>query len=170
MSRKLKEAMVRVDNVLTHKGNVEKDVITLGVRSEIQSIDFVGWEYGAEEAMEFIHAVAYVELLSRNVLVMWDWGARTQNMLLKNKLNTISDIMSLDLRQINRLSGCGYKTRKEVYDVFCSYGLKMAAWMPGHYWERMNYKFADEPGENKDRLVLEQRERAKMDFYSDDTM
>lgn len=120
---------------------VMREIIVLGKREEICSIDIEHMGDEAEEIIEFIHAVAYVELLSRDVLSMFEWGPHVRNTFAKHNIRTVSDVMSLDLRQINRMSGCGHIMRKQVYEIFCSYGFKLAAWMPGHYWERMNYKF-----------------------------
>lgn len=144
--------MANKKEILTHKGNVKKEVVCLGMKDEVLVMDLV-WcaEHEMIEIIEFIHSVAYIELLSRDVMSVWPWGLRVEHMFLKNKLNTVSDVISLDLRQINRLLGCGYKTRKEVYDVFCSYGLKLQSWTPGHYWERMKF----EDVEKVDRLKIE---------------
>ena len=146
MARRLKNAMVEVEEIAKQ---TKTDVLTLGARHEIIPYDFT--ELGAgeiEEVVEFIHAVAYVELIGRPLLTMADWSPRTVSMFLRHRMNVISDIMSLDLRQINRLVGCGHKTRQEVYNVFCEYGMKLDSWMPGHYWARMNYQFKDEYKEN----------------------
>lgn len=128
----------------------KKDPLVLGVVGEVHSYDFTSLgSFGeslreVEEIIEFIHAVAYVELLSRPVETMCDWPIRVKTMFLRNRLVTVSDVMCLNLDQVNRLAGCGYKTRQEVYQTFNGYGLSIESWMPGHYWDRMNYKFTDD--------------------------
>lgn len=121
----------------------KKYVLTLGVIGEVRAYDYTWLRHEAEEITDFIHAAAYVELLSRPVETMDDWSIRVKNMLLRNRLYIISDVVCLDLKQVNRLSGCGYKTRQEVYKVFREYGFSVESWMPGHYWERMNYSFTE---------------------------
>lgn len=119
-----------------------KKVIILGVIGEVQPYDITCMNYEEiEEVTDFLHAVGYVEMMSRRLETMEDWSVRVKTMFLRNRLIHISDILSLTLKQVNRLSGCGYKVRQEVYQVMCNYGCKLDAWMPGHYWERMNYKF-----------------------------
>lgn len=122
----------------------KKEVLTLGAIGEVHSYNFIHLGADAEEIVEFIHAVSYVELLSRPIETMDDWSIRVKNMLLRNRLIVVSDVVCLDLKQVNRLTGCGYKTRQEVYRVFNEYGFKVDSWMPGHYWERMSYRFTDE--------------------------
>lgn len=124
---------------------LQREVIVLGVIGEVKSYDISCMNYEAiEEVTDFLHAVGYVEMISRPLETMEDWSIRVKNMFLRNRLIYISDVLSLDLKQVNRLSGCGYKVRQEVYQVMGSYGCKVEAWMPGHYWERMNYKFTDD--------------------------
>ena len=53
-------------------------------------------------------------------------------------------MVSLTQNQVNSLNGCGYKTRKEIYNACISYGLTVPQWTPGDYYDRMNYKFTDE--------------------------
>lgn len=121
-----------------------RKVITLGVIGEVRPYDITCMSYEAiEEVTDFLHAVGYVEMMSRPLETMEDWSTRVKMMFLRNRLIHISDVLSLTLKQVNRLTGCGYKVRQEVYQVMCSYGCKLDAWMPGHYWERMDYKFEE---------------------------
>lgn len=104
-------------------------------------VDFANMEGEAESIVECIHKMAYKELLSRSIESMWDWQMRTKNMFEHNALHRMGDVVSLSLGGVNRLMGCGYVTRKEVYEVFCVYHLKLKHWMPELHWEKMNYKF-----------------------------
>ena len=99
----------------------QKNVLTLGVLGEVHTYDFTNLgsigesAKELEEIIEFIHAVAYVELLSRPVETMYDCSIRVNTMFLRNRLHEVSDVMCLTLRNVNQLSGCGYKVRQEVY-------------------------------------------------------
>lgn len=127
----------------------KKEPLVLGVIGEVHSYDYTSLgSFGdslreVEEIIEFIHAVGYVELMSRPLEEMCEWPMRVKTMFLRNRLLTISDVLCVDLKEVNKLAGCGYKTRQEVYKVFNEYGLKVEQWMPGHYWNNTNYKFED---------------------------
>jgi len=104
-------------------------------------VDFTNMEESAESIIECIHQMAYRELVSRPISSMWGWEIRTKHMFANNHLQFVGDIMGLSLGHVNRLSGCGYVTRKEVYDVFCVYHLRLKHWAPELHWEKANYKF-----------------------------
>jgi hypothetical protein len=109
--------------------------------NESSLVDFTDFEEDVEGVVELIHQMAYQELVSRSILSMWGWELRTRHMFESNRLEYIRDIMALPLGKVNRLIGCGYVTRKEVYEVFCIYHIKLKYWMPELHWEKMNYKF-----------------------------
>jgi len=101
--------------------------------------DMIGEE--VESIIECIHKTAMKELMSRSIESIWDWELRTKNMFLNNHLHRVGDIMQLSLGKVNRLIGCGYTTKKEVYDVFCVYHLRLKFWEPDKHYSKMNYKF-----------------------------
>jgi hypothetical protein len=109
--------------------------------NESSLVDFANMEEEAESIVECIHQMAYRELLSRTLLSMWGWEIRTKHMFENNRLQYIRDIITLPLGKVNRLVGCGYTTRKEIYDVFCMYHLKLKHWAPDLHFSKMNYKF-----------------------------
>ena len=109
--------------------------------NESSLVDFTNMEEEAESIVECIHQMAYQELLSRSISSMWGWEIRTKHMFEQNHLQVISDVVRLQLGHVNRLRGCGYVTRKEVYEVFCAYHLKLRHWAPELHWEKQNYKF-----------------------------
>lgn len=117
-------------------------IVLLGTKEEITQID---WEYlDMEEASlvtGFIYQVAYNELVSRRIGDMADWSSRAANLFETYRMELIRDVIHMTKNDVNRLSGMGYITRKEVYDVFKLHGIIMPNWMPGHYYERMNYKY-----------------------------
>lgn len=121
------------------------DIVLLGMRDEVLPIDL---SYTDEEEiamiMDFVHELAYTELLSREIMSMWEWSVRTQGVLAQNNLIQVGHIVGLSKIEVNRMAGCGYKTRKEIYDVYKSYGLIMPNWSPGMYYEKANYQFNDE--------------------------
>lgn len=98
-------------------------------------------ENGVESLVELIHKVAMKELMSRSLESVWDWELRTKNMFINNHLHRIEDIITLPVGKVNRLIGCGYTTRKEVYDVFCMYHLRLKYWEPDKHYSKGNYKF-----------------------------
>jgi hypothetical protein len=108
---------------------------------ESSLIDFTIMEEEAESTIEFIHRVAYQEFISRNIESMWGWELRTKHMFEHNALYTVGDVMGCSLRKVNRLMGCGFITRKEIYDVFCLYHFKLKYWSPDLHWNKANYKF-----------------------------
>lgn len=104
-------------------------------------IDFTNMEEEAESIIECIHKLSFKELLSRSIESMWDWEMRTKNMFLNNHLHRVGDVTVLPLGKVNRLIGCGYTTRKEVYEVFEHYHLRLKFWEPNNHYTRANYKF-----------------------------
>jgi hypothetical protein len=110
---------------------------------ELSLIDFVEitQEEGIESVIELIHKEALKEFMSRSVHSMWDWELRTKNMFINNHLYRIGDVAGLPVGKVNRLMGCGYTTKKEVYDVFYLHHLKLKFWNPDVPYTKMNYKF-----------------------------
>ena len=101
----------------------------------------IGEEEGIESLVELIHKLAYNEFLSRRIDSMWDWELRTKNMFVNNHLHKVGDVAGLPIGKVNRLIGCGYITRKEVYDVFWMYHLRLKFWEPDKHYSKLNYKF-----------------------------
>jgi len=108
---------------------------------EASLVDFANMEEGAENIIECIHYMAYQELMSRTIISMWGWEVRTKHMFENNHLSSVGDVVSCQLGKVNRLKGCGYQTRKEVYEVFCMYHLKLKHWSPELHYSKANYKF-----------------------------
>jgi hypothetical protein len=124
-----------------------KDIVLLGMRDEVLPIDLTYIdERELELIMQFIHNVAYTELISRSIESMCDWSVRAQNVFKRNRFESIGHILGVTKNQVHCLHGCGYKTRKEVYDVYKSYGLTLPNWEPGEYYDKFNYQFKDERG------------------------
>ena len=122
----------------------KKDRIVLGVREEVLSIDMMYMDIaGVEEMIDFVHHTAWKELLSRSIKSMKDWSSRANNLFIEYNFRLIGHLVVLSKDEINQLHGCGYKTRKEIYETYKSYGLIMNNWMPGDYYERRNYVFKD---------------------------
>jgi hypothetical protein len=109
--------------------------------NESSLVDFTDFEEDTEGVVELLHQMAYQELISRTLLSMWGWEVRTKHMFEQNQLQVIRDIIALPLGKVNRLIGCGYVTRKEVYEVFCVYHLKLRYWLPDLHYSKNNYKF-----------------------------
>ena len=127
------------------KDTVVKDIVMLGTFDEVMLIDMIYIdELELEQIIEFIHEIAYHELLSRNVKSMTDWSVRAISLFNRYDFSIIDHIVSLTKNQVNALNGCGYKTRKEIYDTCISYGLTVPTWTPGDYYNKMNYIFEDE--------------------------
>lgn len=120
------------------------DMMTLGMVDEIhQHIDITHLceDHGIDVVIGYLHKISFRELMSRSIDSMWGWELRTKHMFENNKIQKIGDVTSLEVGKVNRLIGCGYKTRKEVYDVFCVYHLRLKNWSPNGHWEKMNYRF-----------------------------
>lgn len=108
----------------------------LGMKSEVHAVQ---WEQLEEEARELIagvYQIVYAELLSRQILDLWDWGTRARHTFEKNRLETVGDLARLSEDRVSKLLWCGYQTRKEIYEVCYSYGVVLAHWMPKGYTER----------------------------------
>lgn len=113
----------------------------LGAIGEVIPYDFtnMGWE--AKPLIEQINIIAFTELVNRSLFDSFDWGTRVKNMFLRNKLKTVGNVVFLSLEDVNRLSYCGYKTRKEVYDVFLNeLNMELKQWNPDEYWESVNVR------------------------------
>jgi len=106
--------------------------------NEASLIDFVTMGDEVESVVECLHRMALKEFMSRTLLGVWGWETRTQHMFEENQLHTVKDIVNLSQMQVNNLTGCGRVTKKEVYEVFCMYHVRLK------YWETKrhgNYKF-----------------------------
>ena len=122
-----------------------KCIIVLGMKDEIVPIDM---NYIDDREIllivDFVHHVAWKELLSRTIRSMHDWSSRANTLFLQYDFNLIGHLAVLSKNEVNNLQGCGYKTRKEVYDICKSYGLTLPNWMPGMFYdERPRYIFKD---------------------------
>lgn len=118
-----------------------EDGIAIGCINEIRQIDFLSMGHNAEHMIASIHRIAMRELFSRRLVTVWDWEIRTRHMFENNKLYIVQDVITLSPGHVNRLKGCGYKTRKEVYDIFILYHIKLNNWSPEHHYSKANYKF-----------------------------
>lgn len=138
---------MRGGGVVVSSGNgvvEKKDVIMLGAKDEILSIDMMYMDMvGVEVMIDFVHWVAWKELLSRTIRSMKDWSARTNNLFIENNFRLIGHLVVLSKDEVNQLHGCGYKTRREVYNTYKSYGLIMQNWMPEDYYDKKNYVFKE---------------------------
>ena len=123
--------------------SVKYECIILGHIEEIRLIDFPRMEKDAEHMISSIHRIVIREFMSRSLLSMWDWEVRTQHMFEHNTLQNVQDVIVLPSRQVDRLQGCGYVTRKEVYDIFKLYHIKLNNWSPENHRSKMNYKFKE---------------------------
>lgn len=119
----------------------DDEIPIIGCLREIRQLDFVGMGEKAEHLIGSIHRIAMREFLSRRIVTVWDWEIRTKHMFEDNGLVSIGEVVRLSLGHVNRLKGCGYKTRKEVYDIFMLYHLKLNNWSPEYHYSKTNYKF-----------------------------
>lgn len=129
------------------------DVITVGMKDELLEnglylidLSYLTEEEGVASIVGYIYEMSYRELMSRTLLSVWDWELRTKHMFEHNNLHYIGDIVYLSQGKVNRLIGCGYKTRKEIYDIFYMYHLKLNNWSPDKHWDKANYKFKEDGG------------------------
>lgn len=125
--------------------------MTLGMKDEVYGHVYGKTEQEELEIIAEIHRVMYCELLSRNILELWDWGTRARNVFLKNRLKTISDVVGLTAQQANGLMACGSMTRREIYEVCKTHGILLTQWIPEGYQDRSRYSFRQE--EFRDRLI-----------------
>ncbi len=132
------------DNMSIIDIHKKKTIILLGVYGEVVPIDMTYIDDGGVEVLvDFVYRVMYRELLSRSIRSLHDWSSRVNTLFLRHNMVCVEHIVILSKNEVNRLSGCGYKTRKEIYDVCKSYGLDLPSWYPGDYYERKNYIFTD---------------------------
>ena len=123
--------------------NLEKEFMILGERGEVMSYDFteIGWE--AQDMIEKLHVWARMELMCRDIMDVWDWSLRTRHMFENNNMTTIGNVAHIQLKQINNLPQCGFKTRREVYNIFFSeLNIKLHQWNPDQIMDR--YRFEGE--------------------------
>ena len=122
----------------------KKDTVVLGMQYEVLSIDMNYMNNREVELIvDFVHHIAWKELLSRTIKSMCDWSSRANTLFIEHNFRFIGHLVVLSKDEVSKLNGCGYKTRKEVYETYKSYGLIMQNWMPGDYYERRNYVFKD---------------------------
>lgn len=117
-----------------------KQVFVIGVRDEIMPVSFVemGWE--TQWIIEKLHIIAYNELIHRNILTVFDWSLRTKNIFLHNNIRAIGHVICAELRYINNLVGCGFKSRREIYEVFnYELGIKLNQWNPDLYMDKFQF-------------------------------
>lgn len=122
-----------------------KTIILLGMPDEVVSID-MNYIDDREVVLilDFIHHIVWKELLSRSLYSMCDWSSRTNTIFLQYDLTLVGHVAVLSKSEVNRLHGCGYHTRKEIYEVCKSYGLILSNWVPGTYYEeKPRYVFKD---------------------------
>lgn len=109
------------------------DKLVLGMKNEVYEIPFEHLQEQASEMMAFVYQMAYKELLSRNILDLWDWGTRARNVFHDNGLRTIQDLVMLSPECVSKLLRCGFHTRKDIYEVCVSFGIVLIHWMPDGY-------------------------------------
>lgn len=116
----------------------QKEVLTLGKYDEIHPIiSFDSMGNSAEWITEALHKLAFKELLNRTALSAWCWSRRVENVFKANGITTVRDVIYISLTSVNRLSRCGFKTRREVYDTFLKeYNIKLNQWNPEHHWDK----------------------------------
>jgi hypothetical protein len=110
---------------------------------DVSLVDFTNLteEEGVGSIVELVHKAVFQEMMSRSLESAWGWEVRTKHMFESNNLNTVGDVVLLKEGNVNRLIGCGYTTRKEVYEVFCMFHLRLKFWEPEKHRSRVNYKF-----------------------------
>jgi hypothetical protein len=115
----------------------QKEVLTLGRYDEIRPISFENMDKDVEWITEALHKIMFKEFLSRTALSAWCWSRRVENVFKANHIDTVRDIIYVSLTNVNRLSRCGFKTRREVYDTFLKeYNIKLNQWNPEHHWDK----------------------------------
>ncbi len=120
-------------------GTVYKyEKLMLGVVGEVIPYDFTNLGWNALELIEALNKVLYDHLINRPLLEEADWSVRTRNMFLRNRLTKVGQVLFMDVDHVNRLAGCGYQTRKNVYEEFQKKGIDLPAWKPEKYWEKYN--------------------------------
>ena len=83
-----------------------------------------------ESVVKLLHNTAIQELLSRNILSVWDWELRTKNMFQANKLKVVNDLVNKKQEDMKQIVGCGETTKKEVYAAFLMYHIRLKYWKP----------------------------------------
>ena len=117
-----------------------KDVITLGHVQEINPMNFVDMGDTVQNLIAQIHIICLEEFMSRSVLSVWCWSRRVENIFRNNKINKLQDLLNMTLHQVNRLTSCGFKSRKEIYEIFIKeYNIKLHNWNPDHHWDKYLY-------------------------------
>lgn len=119
------------------------DKVIVGTINEIVPVDMSCMdEKEIRIVLDFIHHIAWKELLSRPIHSMKDWSARANTLFLEYDFVLIGHLAVLSKNEVVELNGCGYKTKKEIYDTCKSYGLTLPNWVPGTYYEeKPNYIF-----------------------------
>lgn len=119
------------------------EVWALGELREIHPLQFPQMEQEAEHIIASLHRIAMTEFMSRTILSVWDWEVRTKHVFENNHIQYVKDVITLTIGQVNRLVGCGYKTRKEVYEIFTLFHIRLAHWSPEKHWNKNSYKFQE---------------------------
>ena len=94
-----------------------------------------------EPVVQLLHKMALKELLSRNVLSVWDWEIRTRHMFETNKMVVVGDLVHKTQEDVRKLIGCGDVTKKEVYEAFMTYHIRLKFWKSRIATSHNEYKF-----------------------------
>ena len=120
-----------------------REILTLATLREIEPFDFTDMGEEASWLMYKIHWLMKQELFSRSIMSLYDWSTRTTSMFIGNQLLTVGDVCTISLDNINKMHGCGFKTRKEIYFTFrYQFNIKLRQWNPDEYMDK--YKFIGE--------------------------
>ena len=126
----------------------KKDVMTLGHVHEIHPVNFIDMGLEAQGFITQIHIIALEELMNRSVISVWCWSRRVENIFKNNHINTVRDLTIITLQEVNRLPSCGFKSRREIYDIFLKeYNIKLNQWNPEHHWDKYVFNPSTMPKE-----------------------
>lgn len=116
--------------------------LMLGTKNEVIPIDFTTWGWGAKDIISQIYSIVFTELVNRDIFTVGDWSVRTKNMFLNNNIKKVMDLLEINLngvQSVNNLIGCGFKTRKQIYERFKELNIELSSWNPDYYWTK-SYK------------------------------
>lgn len=119
-------------------GKHKREVIMLGDVHEINDpINFVDMGHEAKGLINQLHLICLKELMSRSVSSVWCWSKRVENIFKNNNIVTIQNLVTITLAEVNNLANCGFKSRREIYDIFLKeYNIKLNQWNPEHHWDK----------------------------------